>query len=53
MRTEGDTWDIVSSVGMPALGVAAPRASGSGVAGQDDLPPSDIYRHLGDSDWSI
>ncbi|MEV6135582.1 class I SAM-dependent methyltransferase [Nocardia sp. NPDC051990] len=26
MRTEGDTWDIVSSVGMTALGVAAARA---------------------------
>ncbi|WP_225729163.1 MULTISPECIES: SAM-dependent methyltransferase [unclassified Nocardia] len=26
MRTEGDTWDIVSSVGVTALGVAAARA---------------------------
>lgn len=26
MRTEGDTWDIVSSVGLTALGVAAARA---------------------------
>ncbi|MGY4101132.1 class I SAM-dependent methyltransferase [Nocardia sp. R16R-3T] len=26
MRTEGDSWDIVSSVGMTALGVAAARA---------------------------
>ncbi|MBF6209313.1 class I SAM-dependent methyltransferase [Streptomyces gardneri] len=30
MRTEGDSWDIVSSVGVTALGVAAARALESG-----------------------